>query len=293
VRLIVPFPAGGPTDLYARALAQAMSEQIGQSVIIDNRGGAGGVTGTDIVAKAAPDGHTLALTSAGALAIAPALQKMPYQPLRDLKPVSLVAKSPELMTIPASLPPKTLPEFIAMVKAQPGKFNFASTGIGSMSHLSSELLKSVVGLDMAHVPYSGAAPALNDLLPGRTQMLFSDMQIALPHVQSGALRALGIGSPKRAPQIPDVPTVAEAAVPGFEAENWYGIVAPAATPASVIARIHAVVVAAVRSPEVQKALTGAGAVLVGDTPDAFAAYIARETEKWGQVVRAAGVKAGD
>lgn len=290
VRLIVPFPAGGPTDLIARVLAQAMSDRIGQSVVIDNRGGAGGVTGTDVVAKAAPDGHTLALTSAGALAIAPALQRMPYAPLRDLKPISLVAKSPELLTVPASVPAKNLVEFIALVKSQPGKFNFASTGLGSMSHLSSELLKTSAGLDIVHVPYSGAAPAINDLLPGRVQMLFSDMQIPLPHVQAGTLRALGIGSAKRVAQMPETPTLAEQGVKDFEAENWYGIVAPAATPAPVAAKLHATILAVLRAPETLKALSGAGAVIIGDTPEAFAAYIADETAKWGAVVRAAGVK---
>lgn len=293
LRLIVPFPAGGPTDLIARVLANAMAEQIGQSVIIDNRGGAGGVTGTDIVAKAAPDGHTLALTSAGALAIAPALQRMPYRPLLDLKPVSLIAKSPELLIIPADVPAKNLSEFIALSKRQPGKLNFASTGLGSMSHLASELFRTMAGLDLVHVPYSGAAPAINDLLPGRVQMMFSDMQIPLPHVQAGTLRALGVGSARRVAQIPDVPTLAEQDLAGFEAENWYGIVAPAGTPAPVIARLHAVLASILRSGEVQKALSGAGAVLIGDTPEEFSAYIASETEKWARVVKSSGAKLAD
>ena len=288
VRLIVPFPAGGPTDLIARVIAQAMAEQIGQSVIIDNRGGAGGVTGTDIVAKAAPDGHTLALTSAGALAIAPALQRMPYRPTQDLKPVSLIAKAPELLIIPASVPATNLTEFIALAKAQPGKLNYGSTGLGSMSHLSSELFKTMAGLDIVHVPYSGAAPAINDILPGRTQMMFSDMQIPLPHVQSGTLRALGVGSLKRVAQIPDVPTLAEQGLSGFEAENWYGIVAPAATPAPIIAKLQATLIKVMRSPEVLKALSGAGAVLIGNTPEEFTAYIESETVKWGAVVRSSG-----
>ena len=290
VKLIVPFPAGGPTDLIARVIANAMAEQIGQSVIIDNRGGAGGVTGTDIVAKSPPDGHTLALTSAGALAIAPALQRMPYAPLRDLKPVSLVAKAPELMIIPASLPAKTLAEFIALAKSQPGKLNYGSTGPGSMSHLAAELFRTAAGLDIVHVPYSGAAPAINDLLPGRTQMMFSDMQIPLPHVQAGALRALGVGSAARVAQIPDVPTLAEQGLKDFEAENWYGIVAPAATPAPVIAKIHATVANVIKSAEVQKALSGSGAVLIGNSPEAFSAYIETETAKWADVVRASGAK---
>jgi tripartite-type tricarboxylate transporter receptor subunit TctC len=293
VRLIVPFPAGGPTDLIARVIANAMAEQIGQSVIIDNRGGAGGVTGTDVVAKSTPDGHTLALTSAGALAIAPSLQRMPYQPTRDLKPITLVAKVPELLIIPATVPAKNLPEFIAYAKSQPGKLNYGSTGAGSMSHLAAELFRTAAGLEIVHVAYSGAAPAINDLLPGRTQMMFSDMQIPLPHVQAGTLRALGVGSAHRVAQIPDVPTLAEQGLKDFEAENWYGLVAAAATPAPVIAKIHDVVIKAMRSPEVQKALSGAGAVLIGNTPEEFTAYIEGETAKWAAVVKASGAKLAD
>ena len=293
MRLVVPFPAGGPTDLIARVVANAMAEAIGQNVIIDNRGGAGGVTGTDAVAKSAPDGHMLALTSAGALAIAPALQRMPYRPLVDLKPVTLVARVPELLIIPASVPAKDLAEFIALGKAQPGKLNFASTGPGSMSHLAAELFRAAAGLDMVHVPYSGAAPAINDLLPARTQMMFSDMQIPLPHVRAGLLRALGVGSAARIAQIPDVPTLAEQGLKDFEAENWYGIVAPAATPAPVIAKIHAAVTGAMATPEVRKALSGAGAVLIGSSPEEFAAYIERETAKWAEVARASGAKLAD
>lgn len=293
IRLIVPFPAGGPTDLIARVVSQALGEQLGRTVIIDNRGGAGGVTGTDMVAKSAPDGHTLALTSAGALAIAPALQRMPYQPLRDLRPVSLIAKAPELLIVPGTLPVKSLAEFIALAKASPGKLNYGSTGPGSMSHLASELFKSAAGLDIVHVPYAGSAPAINDILPGRTQMMFSDMQIPLPHVQAGTLRALGVGSARRVAQIPDVPTLAEQGLPGFEAENWYGIVAPAATPAPVVARLHAALTAALRSPEVLRALSGAGAVLIGNSPEEFADYIGAETLKWAAVARASGTKLAD
>ncbi len=293
VKLIVPFPAGGPTDLIARVVANAMAEATGQSVIIDNRGGAGGVTGTDAVAKALPDGHTLALTSAGALAIAPAMQRMPYRPTKDLKPVTLVARVPELLIIPSAVPAKTLPEFIALAKSKPGALNFASTGPGSMSHLAAELFKTAAGLDIVHVPYSGAAPAINDLLPARTQMMFSDMQIPLPHVRAGLLRALGVGSARRIAQIPDVPTIAEQGVPDFEAENWYGIVAPGATPAPVVEKIHAIVTGALRSAEVQKALSGAGAVLIGDTPAEFTAYIEAETAKWAEVVRVSGAKLAD
>ncbi len=293
VRLIVPFPAGGPTDLIARVLANSLAARIGQNVIIDNRGGNGGVNGTDVVAKSAPDGHTLALTSAGALAIAPSLQKMPYRPTQDLIPVSLIAKVPELLIIPASVPATNLAEFIALAKSKPGKLNFASTGPGSMSHLAAELFKTAAGLDIVHVPYSGAAPAINDLLPGRTQMMFSDMQIPLPHVRAGALRALGVGSARRVAQIAEVPTLAEQGVENFEAENWYGLVATGGTPASVIEQIHAAVVAAMQSGEVRGALSGAGAVLIGGSEAEFAAYIEAESAKWAAVVKASGAKLAD
>jgi tripartite-type tricarboxylate transporter receptor subunit TctC len=290
IRLIVPFPAGGPTDIVARVLAQAMSETLGQSIIIDNRGGAGGVNGTDMVAKAAPDGYTIALTSAGALAIAPALQKVPYVWARDLKPVILAVKAPEMMVAPASLGVKTVPEFIDLAKSKGNGFNFGSTGSGSMSHLSAELFRTAAGLDMTHVPYPGAAPALNDLLPGRIQMLFLDIQVLRPHVQSGALIALGIGGATRFPQLPDVPTVAEQGMPGFEAANWYGIVAPAATPAPIIAKLNAAASKALAGGPAREALTNLGATIMGGDPETFAAYITSESDKWTKVVKASGAK---
>lgn len=288
IRLIVPFPAGGPNDIIARVVAQKMSEGLKQSIVIDNRGGAGGVTGTDAVAKAAPDGYTVAITSAGALAIAPALQRMPYDPLKDLKPVTLVAKVPELLVVPADSPAKDLAAFSTMAKAKRGEFNYASTGPGSMPHLAAELLKSAAGLDIVHVPYQGAAPAVNDLLVGRTQMMFADIPVLLPHVQGGKLRALGVGSAERAPSLPDVPTFAEQGLKQVQAENWYGLVAPAATPAPIVARLHASVVEALKAAEVKDKLAPQGAILVGDTPEQFAAYIAAETKKWAEVAKAAG-----
>lgn len=288
IRLIVPFPAGGPNDIIARVVAQKMSEGLKQSIVIDNRGGAGGVTGTDAVAKAAPDGYTIAITSAGALAIAPALQRMPYDPLKDLKPVTLVAKVPELLVVPADSPAKDLAAFSTMAKAKRGELNYASTGPGSMPHLAAELLKSAAGLDIVHVPYQGAAPAVNDLLVGRTQMMFADIPVLLPHVQGGKLRALGVGSAERAPSLPDVPTFAEQGLKQVQAENWYGLVAPAATPAPIVARLHASVVEALKAAEVKDKLAPQGAILVGDTPEQFAAYIAAETKKWAEVAKAAG-----
>ncbi len=290
LHLIVPFPAGGPTDIVGRVLAQAMAEKLGQPVIVDNRPGAGGVNGTDLIAKAAPDGYTIGLASAGALAIAPSLQKVPYDWTRDLKPVTLAVKAPEMLVAPASLGVRDVPGFIALAKASPGKFNFGSTGSGSMSHLSAELFRAVAGLDMTHVPYTGAAPALNDLLPGRIQMLFLDVQVLRPHVESGALRALGIGGATRIAQLPDVPTIAEQGLPGFEAANWYGVIAPAGTPAPVIAKLHEAASSALAKGPARDALTNLGATIIGDGPDAFSAYITAEAVKWARVVKASGAK---
>ncbi len=289
-RLVVPFPAGGPTDIIARVVGQAMTDALGQPVVIDNRGGAGGVTGTDQVARAAPDGHTLALSSAGALSISPSLQRMPYNSTKDLVPITLVAKVPELLVVPASSASKSLEDFIAAAKAKPGAFNFASTGPGGMPHLAAELLKAIAKIDMVHVPYSGAAPAVTDLLGARTDMMFADIPVLLPHVQGGALRALAVGSAQRMPMLPDVPTTAEKGLPAVAAENWYGIVAPAGTPPAIVAKLNETIVAALLSPQVREKLVPIGAILVGDTPEEFKAYILSEEKKWAEVVRVSGAK---
>ena len=290
IRLVVPFPAGGPTDIIARVVGQAMTDALGQPVVIDNRGGAGGVTGTDQVAKSAPDGYTIALTSAGALSISPSLQRMPYNSTRDLIPVTLVAKVPELLVVPANAPSKSLDEFLASAKAKPGSFNYASTGPGGMPHLAAELLKATAKIDMVHVPYSGAAPAVTDLLGARVEMMFADIPVLLPHVQAGKLRALAVGSAERVSMLPDVPTTKEKGLPAVEAENWYGIVAPAGTPKAIIDKMHATITAALRTPEVKQKLEPIGAILVGNTPDQFTAYIQSEEKKWAEVVRVSGAK---
>lgn len=292
IRLIVPFPAGGPNDIIARVVGEKMATLLGQPVLIDNRAGAGGVTGTDAVAKAPPDGYLMAITSAGALAISASLQdKLPYDTMKDLMPITLVAKVPELLVVPAALPAKTVAELVALAKAKPGGFNFASSGPGSMPHLAGELFKLNAGIDIVHVPYRGAAPAVNDLLGNQVQMMFADIPVLLPQVQAGALRALAVGSKARAPSLPDVATMAELGFPQIEAENWYGMVAPAGTPPAVIARLHAAATAALGDPEVKQKLAAQGAILVGDTPEAFGAYIRAEIEKWAKVVKASGAKA--
>ncbi|MET0277434.1 MAG: tripartite tricarboxylate transporter substrate binding protein [Pseudorhodoplanes sp.] len=293
IKLIVPFPPGGPNDIIARVVGAKMSELIGQPVVIDNRGGAGGVLGTDAVAKVEPDGYTIAITSAGALAISKSLQeKLPYDTLKDLKPVTLVAKVPELLVVANNVPAKSMPELLALAKAKPGQLNFASTGPGSMPHLAGELFKTSAGIDIVHVPYKGAAPAVNDIIGEQVQMVFLDIPVLLPQVQAGKVRPIAIGSRERVPSLPDVPTTAEVGLPQIEAENWYGMVAPAATPTAIIAKLHKATVDALRSADVKDKLASQGAILVGNTPEEFAAYIQSEIDKWGKVAKAANIKAG-
>jgi tripartite-type tricarboxylate transporter receptor subunit TctC len=289
VRMIVPFPPGGPSDIIARVVAQRMSEIVGQTFIIDNRGGAGGVVGTDYVAKAAPDGYTIGLSSAGALAISSSLQeKVPYDSSKDLTPITLVASVPELLVVPASLGINSFADLVAAAKAKPGTLNFASTGPGSMPHLAGELLRINGKLDIVHVPYRGAAPAVNDLLAGQVQMMFADIPVLLPHVKGGKLKAVAIASKERAPSVPDVPTLAELGLPNVNAENWYGFIGPANMPKDIVAKLQDVTVEALKSPKVKETLAIQGANLVGDQPEHFAAYIKSETVKWAAVVKAAG-----
>jgi tripartite-type tricarboxylate transporter receptor subunit TctC len=293
IKLIVPFPPGGPNDIIARVVGAKMAELIGQPVVIDNRGGAGGVLGTDAVAKAEPDGYTIAITSAGALAISKSLQeKLPYDTLKDLKPVTLVAKVPELLVVANNVPAKSMAELLALAKAKPGQLNFASTGPGSMPHLAGELFKSAAGIDIVHVPYKGAAPAVNDIIAEQVQMVFLDIPVLLAQVQGGKVRPIALGSRQRVASLPDVPTTGEVGLPQIEAENWYGLVAPAATPPAVIAKLHKTAVDALQSAEVKDKLAPQGAILVGNTPEEFADYIRSEIDKWGKVAKAANIKAG-
>jgi tripartite-type tricarboxylate transporter receptor subunit TctC len=290
IKLIVPFPPGGPNDIIARVVGQRMSELLGQPVLIDNRGGAGGTLGTNAVAKADPDGYTIAITSAGALAISFSLQeKLPYE-IKELKPITLVAKVPELLVVAPDVPAKNMSELIALAKSKPNQLNFASSGPGSMPHLAGELFRISAAIDIVHVPYRGAAPAVNDLLGKQVQMVFLDLPVLLPHVQSGALKAIAVGSKTRVPALKDVPTTAEAGFPQIEAENWYGLVAPAQTPPAVVAKLHKAASDALRSPEVVEKLSSQGAILVGNSPDEFAAYIKSEIDKWAVVVKAANIK---
>ena len=291
IKLVVPFPPGGPNDIIARVVAQRMSELFGQTVVIDNRGGAGGVVGTEAIAKAAPDGYTIGIASAGAIAISASLvERVPYDSTKDLTAITLVASVPELLVVPAGLNVNSFAELVAMINAKPGQMNFASTGPGSMPHLAGELLKINGKLNIVHVPYRGAAPAVNDLLGGQVQMMFADIPVLLPHVQAGKLKALAIASKARSPSLPDVKTLGELGLANVDAENWYGMVGPAKMPADIVAKLNAVTVEALKSPDVIQKLSPQGANLVGNKPEEFAVFIKSEIAKWAKVVEASGAK---
>jgi tripartite-type tricarboxylate transporter receptor subunit TctC len=289
IRLIVPFPPGGPNDIIARVIGQRMSELLKQPVLIDNRGGQGGAFGTDAVAKAQPDGYTIAISSAGALAISPSMEKVGYDTLRDLQPVTLIATVPEMLVVATNVPASNMAELVALAKAQPGKLNFASSGPGSLPHLAGELLKLTAKIDIVHVPYRGAAPAINDLLGQQVQMTFLDLPAILPQIRAGALRPIAIGSPQRAATAMEVPTTAEAGMPDLRIENWYGMVAPAGTPPAVVATLNKIAIEAMRDPAVQEKLAVQGLTLIGDTPEHFRGFIDTETRKWAAVIKDAGI----
>jgi len=290
VRLVVPFPAGGTTDIIARATAQKLSEAWGQQVIVDNRPGAAGNIGSELVAKAAPDGYTLLMGTVGTHAINPSLYaKMPYDHVKEFAPVILVAGVPNVLVVNPDLPIKSVPELIAYAKANPGKLNFASSGSGTSIHLSGELFKAMTGVQMTHVPYKGSAPALTDLIGGQVQLMFDNLPSSLAFIKAGKLRALAVTSASRAPALPDVPTVADT-VPGFEASSWFGVLAPAGTPPEIIARINGEVTKWLATPEAKEKLTAQGANVAGGTPQDFAKHIQAETAKWAKVVKESGAK---
>jgi tripartite-type tricarboxylate transporter receptor subunit TctC len=289
IRLIVPFPPGGPNDIIARVIGQRMTELTKQPVVIDNRGGQAGVLGTDAVAKANPDGYTIGIVSASALAISPTMEEVPYDVARDFAPVTLVVTVPEMLVVASNVPANNMAELIALAKAQPGKFNFASAGIGGLPHLAGELLKLTAKIDVVHVPYRGAAPAINDLLGQQVQMAFLDLPVLLPHIQAGSLRPIALGAPRRAPTAPDVPTTAEVGMPDLLIENWYGMVAPAKTPDNIVAVLNRIANEAMADPSVKQKLADQGLTVAGDTPEHFRGFIGAETKKWAAVIKDAGV----
>jgi tripartite-type tricarboxylate transporter receptor subunit TctC len=289
IKLIVPFPAGGPADTIARIYAERMQAILGQPVVIDNRSGAGGITGVDAVAKADPNGYTIALSSPGALAINPSVQtNMPYNVQKDLKAISLAVRVTEVLVVAPNVKASTVAELLALSKAQ--DINYASTGAGSMPHLAAELFKLKSGVKSQHVPYRGAAPAVNDLLGSQVQWMFADIPVLLPHIKAGTFKAIGLGSTKRSPALPDLKTFVEQGLPEVLAENWYGFIAPAATPPDVVAKLNKAANEAAKSKDVIDKLAVQGVDAEGSTPEVFHQLIVDETKKWGDVIRASGVK---
>jgi tripartite-type tricarboxylate transporter receptor subunit TctC len=292
VRVIVPFPAGGTTDIFARLVGEKLSQSLGQQFVIENRGGAGGNIGADAVAKAEPDGYTLVMGTVGTHAINPSLYaKMPYDPLTDFAPVAYVAGVPNLMVVnPRNVKARTVQEFIAEAKAVPRKFNMASSGNGTSIHLSGELFKQMTGVEMPHVPYRGSGPAVNDLIAGQVDVMFDNLPSSMPFIKGGKLKALAVTSSKPSPALPGVPTVGET-VPGYEASAWFGMGAPKGTPRPIIERLNREINAALKDPEMLKKLQDLGGTPLAGTPEDFGKLIADETEKWRKVVEFSGAKA--
>ncbi len=289
IKLIVPFPAGGPNDIIARIVGQRMSELAKQPVLIENRGGQAGVLGTDAIAKAAPDGYTIGIVSASSLVINPSMEKVPYDVIRDFAPVTLVVTVPEMLVVASNVRANNMAELIALAKAQPGKLNFASAGLGGLPHLAGELFKLTAKIDVVHVPYRGAAPAINDLLGQQVEMTFLDLPVILPHIKSGSLRPIALGARERAPTAPDVPTTAEVGMPDLLIENWYGMIAPGGTPPAIVASLNRIATAAVADPAVKTKLADQGLTVVGDSPEHFREFIGSETAKWAKVIKDAGL----
>lgn len=292
VRLIVPFPAGGPADLVGRLLAKSLSDQLGGSFVVDNRGGAGGIIGIEAVAKAKPDGATLGIGSGGAMSVLPHLmQKMPFNVKTEIQPISLVISVPQILAVHPSVPARTVQELIELARSKPGSLTYGSSGNGNSLHLAMEMLRDRAGgLNMVHVPYRGAAPALTDLVAGQISMMFGDVPVMLPQIQAGAIRPLAVTAPERSVALPNVPTMAEAGVADMNSESYYGLIAPAGLPQDKVEMLRRATVAALRDPSIRDLLVDQGGRVSGNTPQEFAAYIETETAKWGEVIRKAGVK---
>ena len=291
IRFIVTFAAGGGTDIFARAIAQKFTETWGQPVIVDNRAGGNGNIGTDIVAKAPPDGYTILLTTNATIVINPHLQKLPYDPVRDFEPVSEVAALPFVLVAHPSLAAKSVPELITLAQARPGQLNYGSSGGGGGAHLSGEMMQTLAGIRMTHVPYKGAAPALIALLSGEVQFMFVSILTVTPLIESGKVRALGVTSAKRSPSLPHVPAMAEApGLAGFETDLWYGMLAPAKTPARIVSQLHKETSRVLALPELKARFEPTGTVMVGSTPKEFAATIKSDLAKWAKVIKASGAK---
>lgn len=292
IRLVVPFAPGGSSEIIARSLAAPLSVALGQQVYVENKPGGAGNVAMEEVKRAAPDGYTLILGHVGVLAVNPALfgKTLPYDPVKDFQPVSLVATVPNVIAVNPQLPVKSLAELVQLAKAQPGKLNYGSAGNGSAGHLAMEYFKMQAKIDIVHVPYKGTGPMLTDLLGGQTQLTFNGVPPIAGQIKGGKLRPIAVGSAKRVPSMPDVPTIAESGYPGFETSQWYGILVPAGTPKPIVDRLHREIVAALANPETTKRIVEDGGVAVGNSPAEFASLIDSEARRWGEVVRSAGIK---
>ena len=292
IRYIVPFAPGGPTDIMSRAFAEKIGAAWGQQVVVDNRGGAGGTIGAEVVARSAPDGYTVMIGHVGTHAINVSLyQKVGYDPVKDFQPISLLATLPFVLVVNAGLAPRNVKELLVLARAKPGSINFASAGSGGPTHLAGEMFKSAAAIDIVHIPYKGNAAALTDLAGGQVQMMFSNMLTAMPHVRTGRLRALAVSTAKRSPQAPDLPTVAESGVPGFDVAPWYGVLAPAGLPAPLVAKWNREIVRIVPLPDMKEKFVAQGIDLASSTPAEFGALIKSEIPKWRKVVKDTGAKA--
>jgi len=293
IRLVVPFAPGGATDITARTIGAKMSEAFKQGVVVDNRSGAGGVIGADIVAKAPPDGYTVLISTPAEIAILPHMQKMPYNPLRDLAPVSLATSSPLILVVHPSLQATSVKELIALIRARPGQLSYGSAGAGGVHHLATELLKVTYKLDMVHVPYKGVGAVIPDLIAGHIPMTFSSMPPSMPHVRSGKLRALGVASTTRSPAAPEVPTMSEAGAPDFVASNWFAYFVPAGTPAAIVGTLNVEINRTLKQEDVREKLLAQGLEARGTTPDELSRFVHDESNKFARLVNLAGLKATD
>ncbi|TMH27594.1 MAG: tripartite tricarboxylate transporter substrate binding protein [Betaproteobacteria bacterium] len=291
IHFIVPFPPGGGNDTVARAIAQQLGPDLGQPVVIDNRPGAGGSVGAELAAKSPPDGYTLFLAGVGSHAVNPNLHaRLAYDPVRDFTPITLVATAPSVLVVNPAVPARTIAEFTAYARANPGKLNYASNGNGSAAQLAAAMYESMANVRMVHVPYKGIAPALTDLLSGEVQLMFGTVVALVPHIQAGKLRALAVTSRKRSALLPEVPSLAESGLPDYEAGSWYGVMAPAGTPREIVERLHGAIARALKQPDVAQRLAAEGAIVIGSTPAEFGAHIKAELARVGNVVRGAGIR---
>ena len=292
IRFVVPFAPGGSTDIVARIIAQKMSENMGQQVVVDNRTGAGGNIGAEVAAKSPPDGYTMITATTGVMSINQFMyRKLPYDPEKDFAPVTQTGSLPLILVVHPSLPVRNVKELIAFAKARPGQLNYGSSGVGSATHMTTELFKTMTGIDIVHIPYKGSGQVMGDMVGGQLALIFDQVVSSMPHVQAGKLRALGITSAKRFPTLPDLPTIAEAGVPGYESISWAGVAVPAGTPKEIIARLHAEIVKVLQLPDIRERLLRDGIEPIGSTPEQFAAHIRAERVKWAKVVKDSGARA--